>query len=219
MSTTTPSSGAELERLRAIFDAYGGDPLRWPEDERDAALALLARSGDARRLHEDALRLDAALDLLPAAAPSPGLEDRIVAAARGDGAVPRRPAHRRAGARRAGGAPRLVRIGVLGAVPLAAAAALALWLGLGGRAGRDLARQPATAARSAPVADIALADLGSYSVPGDALLEVPVLEDVYDSEPLRGCSDGELGCLQLEPLPFEPLSRDDAPVKEVRALS
>ncbi|MBY0277451.1 hypothetical protein K2Z84_19135, partial [Candidatus Binatia bacterium] len=60
---------AALERLRDILDAYGGDPERWPDAERRAALDLLARSAEARRLCDEALRLDAALDLLPAAQP------------------------------------------------------------------------------------------------------------------------------------------------------
>src|SRR5690606_40615752 len=79
----------DLERLATLLDAYGGDPQRWPEAERDAALALIAASADARRLHDEARRLDALLDALPAATPSPDLEERIVAAARASGAAAR----------------------------------------------------------------------------------------------------------------------------------
>ncbi|MEW6272886.1 MAG: hypothetical protein AB1689_26725, partial [Thermodesulfobacteriota bacterium] len=78
MSTGAPA--IDLERLATLLDAYGGDPLRWPDGERDAALALIAGSAEARRMQEEARRLDAVLDALPAAAPSPGLAERIVAA-------------------------------------------------------------------------------------------------------------------------------------------
>ena len=216
MSIGVPPSSEGLDRLRAIFDAYGGDPRRWPDAERDVALTMLARSADARRLHEEAMRLDEALDLLPAAAPSPGLEDRIVAAALLDGGAGRQPAQVRpiTDARRARRAGGRLRTGLLAAaLPMAAAAALALWLGNGRSVGTPAA--PANVAST----EIKLADLGSYEVPGDELLAVSVLDDAYDAEPLNGCSDGELGCLRVETLPLEPLSRDDKPVKEVRFLS
>ena len=66
--------------------------------------------------------------------------------------------------------------------------------------------------------EIALADLGVYETPGDELLEVSVLDDVYDTDPWNGCADGDLGCLQVETLPLEPLSREDE-AQEVRFLS
>lgn len=50
------------QRLVAILDAYGGDPARWPADEREAALGLLGRSSRLQALREEALRLDASLD-------------------------------------------------------------------------------------------------------------------------------------------------------------
>jgi hypothetical protein len=223
MSAGLPPFGEDLDRLRAIFDAYGGDPLRWPDAERAAALALLARSADARRLHAEALRLDAALDLLPARPPSPGLEDRIVTAAMLDGdarhAAVVRPI---AGARGARRAPGRLGTAILAAVPMAAAAALALWLGHGQADKTTLTTRPAPApaqVAGANSATIALADLGVYQVPGDALLATSVLDDAYDAEPLNGCADGELGCLQVEALPLEPLSRDGETVEEVRFLT
>jgi len=223
MSTVLPPFGEDLDRLRAIIDAYGGDPLRWPDAERGPALALLARSADARRLHADALRLDAALDLLPASAPSPGLEERIVAAAMLDGGARGQAVVRpRAGARGARRARGRLRTTLLAAAPMAAAAALALWLGHGrtnkATVATVTAPAPAEVAGSAGT-EIALADLGVYQVPDDELLAAPVLDDAYDAGPLNDCADGELGCLQVETLPLEPLSRDDEPVKEVRFLS
>ena len=78
------------ERFAALIEAYGSRPNRWPEAERDAALALLASSSWARRLRDEAAALDALLDratvpevLGPemSAMLSPGLADRIVATA------------------------------------------------------------------------------------------------------------------------------------------
>jgi len=96
-------------RLHAILDAYGADPARWPAAERDAALALLARSAEARRHHDQAARLDAALDAAPVDVPSPALAGRILRAAPRPGAL------------------RLERLVAI-ATPLAAAAVLVLWL-------------------------------------------------------------------------------------------
>lgn len=74
----------ELARFAEILDAYGADPRRWPDAERDAAAALLAASQDARSLRDDAAALDMLLDLSAAPAPSPELMADILA-----GAAPR----------------------------------------------------------------------------------------------------------------------------------
>lgn len=57
----TPMS---LDRFRSIVAAYGADPERWPDAERDAAQALAGRSLDARRALDEARRLDRTLDRL-----------------------------------------------------------------------------------------------------------------------------------------------------------
>jgi len=147
-------------RLHAILDAYGADPARWPAAERDAALALLVRSPEARRHHDAAARLDAALDASPVQVPSPALAARVLHA------TPRR---------------RPVRVGrwVALAAPLAAAAVLVLWL----------ARSPAPA----PLTADAIAALGTYSMPTDTLL-FSIGSDLVD---LPGCSEGDLGCIDL----------------------
>lgn len=67
----------QLDRFRALLEAYGAAPGRWPEDERAAATALLADSEDARTLHRAAASLDDALDLVEAPAPSPELARRV----------------------------------------------------------------------------------------------------------------------------------------------
>jgi hypothetical protein len=51
-----------LARLEQVVAAYGADPQRWPETERDAARALVERSAEARARVAEARRLDRALD-------------------------------------------------------------------------------------------------------------------------------------------------------------
>ncbi|SAK61523.1 hypothetical protein [Caballeronia ptereochthonis] len=67
------------ERFRHITEAYGASPERWPAQERDAALALVA-AGDARALAAlaEARALDGMLDAHAVAAPDPELARRIV---------------------------------------------------------------------------------------------------------------------------------------------
>jgi len=64
------------ERLNRIIAAYGSEPWRWPEAEREAAQALLAQ-GDGALLRE-AAAIDAALDAWQPAEPGPELAARIV---------------------------------------------------------------------------------------------------------------------------------------------
>jgi len=51
-----------LDRFAALVDAYGASPARWPEGERAAAVELMQASAEARRLAEEADRLDRLLD-------------------------------------------------------------------------------------------------------------------------------------------------------------
>ncbi len=71
----------DMARLAAILEAYGADDRRWPQDERAAALALLADSPEARALRDQAAALDTLLDVAGAPAPSPELMAMILAAA------------------------------------------------------------------------------------------------------------------------------------------
>jgi ferric-dicitrate binding protein FerR (iron transport regulator) len=68
-------------RFRALLDAYGGDPRRWPDAERAAALAFAAAHPASEALLEAAQTLDAALDLGDRPAPSDLLARRILASA------------------------------------------------------------------------------------------------------------------------------------------
>lgn len=67
------------DRFRAILDAYGADPARWPEAERAAAQAFASAHPD---LVAEAAALDALLALdAGEAAPSPALRARVLGAA------------------------------------------------------------------------------------------------------------------------------------------
>jgi hypothetical protein len=48
-------------RFRSLIEAYGGDPARWPADEREAALRLLQSSLAARAAAQEAHELDVVL--------------------------------------------------------------------------------------------------------------------------------------------------------------
>ena len=66
-----------MERLRAILDAYGAAPVRWPAAERSRARALLDGSEDARLAHAEAMRLDVALNHLNPPPPPSALAERL----------------------------------------------------------------------------------------------------------------------------------------------
>ena len=52
----------KAERFQAIVEAYGADPARWPEAERDAALGYAGQTGEAARaVLAEARALDAGL--------------------------------------------------------------------------------------------------------------------------------------------------------------
>jgi hypothetical protein len=71
-----------LEGLEAALDTYGADRTRWPAPLRHELSALIAESGEARKLLRDAELFDALLDRAPQynAARLPGLKERIEAA-------------------------------------------------------------------------------------------------------------------------------------------
>src|SRR5260221_3806375 len=76
-----PRAPMTLARLRALLDAYGARVERWPDDERESALALLAASVDAQAECAAAARIDALLDTIPAPQPSDDLIRRALAGA------------------------------------------------------------------------------------------------------------------------------------------
>lgn len=77
------------ERFFQILEAYGADPARWPEAERDQAQAWADANPDAVA---EAVRAEAALDALlgePEAVPSDLLERRIMKRFPSPAAAPR----------------------------------------------------------------------------------------------------------------------------------
>ena len=73
-------AGMSLVRFAELAAAYGADLDRWPDSERLDALALAARSAEARDLLADAHGVDAALAMLDRPpAPSDALHARIAA--------------------------------------------------------------------------------------------------------------------------------------------
>ncbi len=51
-----------IERFKQIIAAYGGDPGRWPGEERAQAIALLAQSSEASNALEEEVKLDHVLE-------------------------------------------------------------------------------------------------------------------------------------------------------------
>lgn len=68
------------ERFKMLLDAYGGDPLRWPDAERAAALKFVESDAEARRMIEQERAFDRALDLADTAPVTPELQRKILAA-------------------------------------------------------------------------------------------------------------------------------------------
>jgi ferric-dicitrate binding protein FerR (iron transport regulator) len=67
----------ELERFKALLAAYGARPERFPDRERDAALALLESSEEARSLARAESALDDVFAHPPGVELSPGLARKL----------------------------------------------------------------------------------------------------------------------------------------------
>ena len=170
-------STMSLERLRALLDAYGANPDRWPPEERMAALALLEQSPQAQRWHDASARIDALLDYAPGFEVSATLIDRILAAAPTPApSANRTPPPYRHITRRV----RTWRT-LAAALPLAAAAVVVLWV---------LTKPSQTPER----ANVTLAEIEAFDVPTDALLDVPSVQ-ALDRVPTFGCTGSGLGCV------------------------
>ncbi len=162
-----------VSRFGEILDAYGAEPQRWPVAEREAALALLARSAPARQQQASAAALDAFLDRADVPAPSADLKSRALAAGAANTA--------KAGqAHATEGRPKIVSRRPWGqalgmAAPLAAAAMLVLWLALPEDPHREVPT-PLAATDSFPALLHAFADPDLTRDPSGS---VPPLPDGY----------------------------------------
>lgn len=67
------------ERFKLLVEAYGADPNRWPEAEREAALKFAASDAEARVKLEQERAFDRAIDLADTAPAAPELQAKIFA--------------------------------------------------------------------------------------------------------------------------------------------
>ena len=68
----------KFRRFRTLVTAYGGDPSRWPMNERQDALRFLKASARARALIDEAEQLDKVLAGLVVAPAEPALRETIL---------------------------------------------------------------------------------------------------------------------------------------------
>ena len=68
-----------VQRFARLLASYGADARRWPDAERNAALALLARHAEAREMLQDAEPLEQWMQALDRTLPAfAGLEARLL---------------------------------------------------------------------------------------------------------------------------------------------
>lgn len=78
------------ERFKALADAYGADPRRWPEAERETAAALMrADPSGAERMLFEARQIDLALDASPRPHVTHAMRERVIAMAASAGLRPK----------------------------------------------------------------------------------------------------------------------------------
>ncbi len=148
----------QLADLVGILETFGSNPEKWPPATRAEMEAFVASSAEAQQAVAEAIELDRCLDALAEPAPATDLATRILAD------LPPRPA----------GRPRPMRRRAIFALPLAAAAALALWLG-----------RPDTAPSPPRIADstasfVIEAESFAWDMPSDVLLNVASMDPVND---------------------------------------
>jgi hypothetical protein len=76
MMSNNGMQDVDLERFRALTEAYGGDRKHWPEDKRNIH-DLFAPTEAGRALMHEACRVDAFLALSTTPAPTSALTDHI----------------------------------------------------------------------------------------------------------------------------------------------
>lgn len=73
------------DRVMTLLDAYGADPVRWPEAERNAAMALINADPALAARRDEAAALDGLLMQAETPRPSADLARRILESAAGHG--------------------------------------------------------------------------------------------------------------------------------------
>ncbi len=69
---------SSLERLKSVLEAYGANPDRWPDDERDELLAVLRGNAEAGGQQDREQALDAVLNNVKVSLPSHALRNNIL---------------------------------------------------------------------------------------------------------------------------------------------
>jgi hypothetical protein len=122
---------AKMDRLQAVLAAYGADPARWPESDRELVPLLAASHPDVTASLEDARILDSALAHASRAVAPAAAADRLVASVAGA------PGNVVAFTRHGEKQPAVPRIALSGrfavATALAASLALGIYLGASGQ--------------------------------------------------------------------------------------
>ena len=62
---------SRIERLRVVVSAYGGDPSRWPAQDRDELLDLVDTNPEAMAIVRDGQQFDQLLDVAKSLHPCP----------------------------------------------------------------------------------------------------------------------------------------------------
>lgn len=88
MIETKMTSQMTSLRFIQLLESYGAQPARWPQDERDSAMAFAQKFEDAKTLLSEAGTLDAALSDNVAPAPSDILKARILRSAQAETTAP-----------------------------------------------------------------------------------------------------------------------------------
>ncbi|MCB1628141.1 MAG: hypothetical protein KDI37_11740 [Xanthomonadales bacterium] len=84
-------------RLQQLIEAYGGNPQRWPPDEREAAAALLSTDGTSRAMLAQASEIDRGLDAVFGEHELQPLQARVLALASAEAVTRQTPPVRRRG--------------------------------------------------------------------------------------------------------------------------
>jgi hypothetical protein len=61
MMTTSTQQSVSIERVETLIEAYGSNTQCWPEQERDAAMTLLAETPALQQRYKEAQQLDTVL--------------------------------------------------------------------------------------------------------------------------------------------------------------